>query len=276
MNDSPHGVFVADGESCVPTPLARGPWGDFVSGQYVGGLLSRAIERCVNDTELHPTRVTIDLSGRALLAPVTVKTTVLRRGRRICVIDAAMVQEGAEVAHARAVYLRRGEQSPNQVWTSPIEMPPPPEIPTTPPAGSASHGLIYSADDPGVPGADLRSWESASQKFIWLTYLTPLVSGEKLTPLTRAVMVADSASAVANYGASGLHFINADYTVTLSRLPEGPSIGMAGLTHNSEAGIATGSVALFDRLGPIGTAVTVGIANGGFRPTGARGAATST
>ncbi|MBH0777852.1 acyl-CoA thioesterase domain-containing protein [Nocardia bovistercoris] len=266
MSESPHGVFVADGDTYVPTQLARGPWGDFMSGQYVGGLLASVIERGVNDDDLHPTRVTVDLSGRAALEPVTVRTTVLRDGSRIRLVDAEMVQGDKVVAHARAVYLRRGEQSANEIWTAPVTMPPLPEVPSTPPPGSASHGFIYSADNLDDPGADLRVWENASQKFIWLTYLTPLISGEKLTPLTRAIMVADSASAVANYGSTGLHFINADYTVTLARLPEGPSLGMAGLTQHSEAGVATGSVALFDKHGSIGTVVTVGIANRGFRP----------
>ncbi len=266
MGESPHGIFVAEGDRYLPMPLARGPWGDFLSGQYVGGLLAAEIERQVEDVEMHPARITVDLSGRAALKPVRVRTTVRRQGSRIHLVDAEMVQGDNVVAHARAVFLRHSEQPPNQVWTAPVAMPAAPEVPSAPPAGSASHGVIYAADQPDTVGTDLKIWETAGQKFIWLTYLVPLVSGEKPTPLTRAVMVADSASAVANYGTAGLHVINADYTVSLSRLPEGISIGMAGLTHHSQAGIATGSVVMYDELGPIGTAVTTGIANRGFRP----------
>ncbi|MBB5916579.1 hypothetical protein BJY24_005491 [Nocardia transvalensis] len=271
--DSPAGVYVADGDTYVPTALARGPWGDFVSGQYVGGLLSTAIERRVAGAGLHPARVTIDLSGRAALEPVTVTTTVLREGTRIALVDAEMTQGSRAVAHARAVFLRPSEQPPNDVWTTPVDMPPLHDIPTVPAAGATSHGAIYNADDPGAPGADLSTWETGSQKFIWLTYTVPLVTGTELTPLTRAVMVADSASAVVHYGTAGLHFINADYTVTLSRLPDGPSIGVAGLTHYSQAGIATGSATLLDKHGPVGTTVTVGIANRGFHPGGRNGSA---
>lgn len=269
MDRSLPAAYVADGESYVPTPLARGPWGDFISGQYVGGLLGAVIDDLVDDPDLHPARVTIDLSGRARLEPVTVTTAVLRKGSRISLIDATMIQGSHTVAHARAVFLRRGEQTPNDVWTSPIDMPPLQEISPDPNAGTPSHGAIYSADEPGIHGTDLSHWENASQKFIWLTYTIQLVEGRELTPLTRAVMVADSASAVAHYGTAGLHFINADYTVTLARLPDGPSIGIAGLTHYSDAGIASGSGSLYDKHGPFGSTLTIGIANRGFRP-GAR------
>ena len=66
----------------------------------------------------------------------------------------------------------------------------------------------------------------------------------------------------------GLPFINADYTLALSRLPDGPYIGLAALSHTSADGIATGSTGLFDRLGPIGTGLSTAISNSGFDPSG--------
>lgn len=260
-------VFDVDGGQYLPTPAARGPWGDFISGQFVGGLLGVAVEAAVDDPELHPARVTVDLCGRAGLAPVTVATTVRRRGSRVLLVDAEMRQDDRTVAHARALYLRRTAQPANSVWTAEIPMPEPPPVEHS--GAITANGRIYSADEPGVPGDSLRTWERHAQKFIWMTYGTPLVGGTPLSPLTRAVMVADSASAVAHYGTEGLHFINADYTVALARLPEGPTLGMAAVTHYSDAGIAAGTVALFDEKGAIGNVVTTGIANGGFRPGGA-------
>lgn len=43
--------FVTDGEGYVPTSLARGPWGPSLSGNYIGGLLGRAVEREVDDAD---------------------------------------------------------------------------------------------------------------------------------------------------------------------------------------------------------------------------------
>ena len=79
-------------------------------------------------------------------------------------------------------------------------------------------------------------------------------------------MAGDVTSSLTHSGASGLHFINADYTLTLSRLPEGEYIGLAALTHYSHAGVATGTATMFDRLGPIGSGVATAWSNPGFRP----------
>jgi hypothetical protein len=79
-------------------------------------------------------------------------------------------------------------------------------------------------------------------------------------------MAGDVASSLTHYGTDGLYFINADYTVTLSRLPDGPDIGLAALTHSSDGGVATGTAAMFDRRGLIGTATATALSNPGFTP----------
>ncbi len=81
----------------------------------------------------------------------------------------------------------------------------------------------YGKDDhtPG-PGFGLSAWEHAGPKYIWVRDIRPLIDGVPLTPFTRAAMAGDMASSLTHYGASGLQFINADYTLTLSRLPQGP------------------------------------------------------
>jgi len=43
-----------------------------------------------------------------------------------------------------------------------------------------------------------------------------------------------------------LTYINADYTLTLSRLPDGEFIGLAGLTHYSHEGVATGTATAWE------------------------------
>ena len=113
----------------------------------------------------------------------------------------------------------------------------------------------------------------AGPKFAWLRDIKPLVDGEPMTPFTRAAMVGDAASSLTHFGSRGLHFINADYTLTLGRLPDGPYVGLAALTHYSHAGVATGVVTMFDRLGPIGSAVATALVNPGFSPSSAMRAA---
>ena len=80
-------------------------------------------------------------------------------------------------------------------------------------------------------------------------------------------MAGDMASSLTHYGPSGLQFINADYTLTLCRLPEGDYLGLAALTHSSHAGVATGVATIVDEFGPIGSATATALSNPGFNPT---------
>ena len=92
-----------------------------------------------------------------------------------------------------------------------------------------------------------------------------MIDDEPLTPFTRAAMAGDVTAAIANWGTKALQFINVDYTLALSRLPDGLHIGLASLIHSSHDGVATGSAVLVDQTGPIGTGVSIAIAHGGFR-----------
>lgn len=263
-DDSAEAIFFADGNAFVPTPVARGPWGEFIGGQNVGGLLGRAIERDAGQVDMQFARLTIDLPRRVALEPVVVATTVQREGKRIRLVDAVLSQGGEAVARARAVFLRRSAHPENHVWSSPVTMPAIPVDDKRPPNGFPMQAFAYNASQPHRPNNDITVFEQPCQKFMWLRVTTPLVHGEQMTPFTRAAMAADATSTLTNFGPKGLHFINADYTLTLSRLPEGEFVGLAALTHYGHDGVATGVATVFDQRGPIGSSMAIGIANGGF------------
>ena len=61
----------------------------------------------------------------------------------------------------------------------------------------------------------------------------------------------------------GIGFINADLTVTLSRLPRSGDIGLEADEHLSDAGVAVGTATLFDRDGTFGTGTVVAVSNAG-------------
>ncbi len=114
-------------------------------------------------------------------------------------------------------------------------------------------------------GSGAFAWQHDGPRYAWLREIRDLVEGEELTPFIRAAMAVDVTASMSNFSTSGLSFINADYTLTLSRLPEGPYIGRASLTHYSAAGIATGAASMFDARGPIGCGVTTSAANQHFK-----------
>jgi len=276
MTDSPKNssdaaptcFFVTDGTGYVPTRLARGPWGPSISGNYVGGLLGRAVELEVDDVDLQPARLTVDLLRPVALKPLQMHSSVVRDGRRLRLVDAVMTQNDVIVARASALFLRRSEHTTvDTVWTSPVTMP---AIPADPVmlAGDVPMVLQSYGRDPvaGSPGVGIIEWRHHGQKFAWIRETKLLVDDEPLSPFTRAVMAADVTSSLTHWGTEGLQFINADYTVTLSRLPEGVYIGLASVTHYSHAGVATGVATLFDETGPIGSGMATALANPGFTP----------
>ena len=116
--------LVSDGDSYAPTRIARGPWGPTMAGHVVGGILGWAIERTAGDPEMQPARLTVDLFRAIALQPVPGRGTVTRDGRRIRLAEAVLTQGGNAVARASAVFLRRGRQPNQQVWSAPVAMPP--------------------------------------------------------------------------------------------------------------------------------------------------------
>jgi hypothetical protein len=245
----PEAFFTVDGDSFLPGPMTRGPWGTALGGQNVGGLLAWGIERSGLDPELQPARLTVDLLRPVLPEPVRIETSVQREGRRIKLVDGALVQNGQTVARASALFLRRGDHPEGEVWSAPVEMPPLPAGSDGFPADMPFLIWGYGATTDGSPGIAAGEWEQAhSQKFAWTRLFRPMVQGYPLTPFTRLGFV------------GGLRYINADYTVTASRLPDGEFLGLAAQSHYGTAGVATGSAILFDRHGPLGSSTALAIA----------------
>jgi Acyl-CoA thioesterase N-terminal domain len=255
--------FARDGVHFVPRSSSRGGWGPSVSGHAVGGLLGWAVERVVDDSEMQPARLTVDLPKPTALEPIEIQTQVLRKGRRLSLVEATLTQSGAATARASALFLRRCEQPPGEVWSEQVAMPPlPPDKDVADAAlfiRTYGWGAPMQKPEPGWVG-------DTGKKYTWLLLDQPVVEDEPLTAFARAAMAGDVTASLANWGTQGLQFINADYTVALSRLPSGSVLGLASHAHHSCDGVATGSATLVDQQGAVGTCVSVAVAHSGFRP----------
>ena len=172
------------------------------------------------------------------------------------------------VSRASAVFLRRGEQPTGDIWTADVRMPPLPPDPGPLPDGLPM--FVWGFGGEGSKGGTFgfAEWHDGGPKYAWVRQLRPLVAGEATSPFVEAAMAADATSALTHWGTSGLRYINADYTLSLTRLPEGPHIGLAALLHSSHDGVASGAAAIFDEHGPIGNAMAVALVNPAesFRP----------
>jgi hypothetical protein len=246
--------FEPDGPRFIPTPHSRGPWdAKSLHGRVVAGLLGRSFEREYGDEAFQFTRFTVDLFRLPPMAPLEVKTDLLRQGNRIRVMDGVVLADGMEVVRGRAVMLKRTDQPGGQVWRpADWDVPSPDEL-------AASEGSLRSIwETRPITGGDFGG---VVQKRTWLRENRLLVAGEELTPFVRCAVAADYTNPFANSGAGGLNFVNADITLYLHRLPAGEWLGFEVASHQSADGIAVGETTLYDVNGPIGKSLVCSVAN---------------
>ncbi|SOC50331.1 Thioesterase-like superfamily protein [Blastococcus aggregatus] len=212
-----------------------------IHGRLLGGLMARQLEAVHGDPGFQFSRLTVDMFRNAPFEPVEVNSVVVREGRRIRVTEGTVTAGVGAVARATAVQLRRGEQ-------------PPGPVPTRTPA--------WDAPDPAsFPRSVTEFGENPARRRMWVTEKSPLVEGEALSPFVRAALAADLASPLAHRSNGELEFINADYTLTLSRDPVGDSIGLESGGHAGDSGVAVGHCTMHDAEGPIGFSMAVAVAN---------------
>ncbi|MEZ5232210.1 MAG: thioesterase family protein [Acidimicrobiales bacterium] len=266
--------FVTGRRGLHPLAHASGPWSDdMLHGRLLGALAARAVEALAGHADFVGARLTVDLFKAAPMEPVQVRTTLVREGRRIRVADATVHCAGHDVARASAVFLRRGPEPPGTVWRPERWVPPPPSsVPVLEPdAPAAGDGIGDGAGD----GVEVPRWEfrpveggfaSAERTRLWSCEHGHLVDDEPLSPFVRAAISADIASPLANSGDDGLHYINADYSLSLAREPRDRWIGLEVSQHLATGGVALGACTLYDLDGPFATSTAVALANPPLRP----------
>ena len=253
--------FHPDGNLLVPAKHASSPWSpQMMHGRLFGGLLARSLEREHGAEDFQFARLTVDLFRSAQLDPVRVETRRVRDGRRIRVADAEVHAGDKVVARASAVLLRKGDQPAGEVPTTPPwSMPLVTEL-GLPPASAGQWEPPFDIWMLDAAGAT-TDWSQAGARRAWVRDTHELVAGEPMTPFVRTATAADFASPLANMPEGGaLGFINADYTLTLSRMPATPEIGMEATGHLSHTGVATGSTTFHDPEGPFGYCTVTAVA----------------
>lgn len=250
----PTGYFIATGDDTfAPTPAAGGHWGEsLISGPAVAGLAARTLERDHGQPDFLPARLTVDLIKPAGQVPTRTQTRLIRSGRRVRYAECDVIQGDWIVARATAVLYRTSEAPGGDEWA--------PHTRFTAPARAEGDELFVGSDAAGwsVLGAEHQN-TSRKQAFY---RGVDVVVGEIASPFVRAVVVAEAATnMVINMGTEGIGYINGDLTVSLSRSPRSPFIGVQGESRSAFDGIAQGTATLFDDFGPFGTAMVTALAN---------------
>ncbi|WP_227997505.1 thioesterase family protein [Nocardia australiensis] len=226
-----------------------------VNGPAVCALLARKLETHCPGTGFIPARLTVDLFKPVLNEPISLESAVIREGNRVSVADAWIIQRGEMRARASVVFLAVGQEPPGELWR------PQPRLPTPSQRFAAPDGeppLLKSGESAWTD--DFAAAQNAGRKVLWQN-LIPLVEGEPISPFQRAAVFGDSTNMVCHWGTEGVGYINTDMTLTLSRLPEGPELGLQAQDQVASDGIAVGTATLYDRSGRLGTCVVTAVSN---------------
>lgn len=220
-------------------------------GMAVAGALARAVESKATELgeNLVPGRFTLDLFRPVRMTDLSTEVTVVRNGRRLCLLDALLLQNGEVMARASASFVAPSDSSGSSAWPGTPDL-----IPKLPRVDLASlpdeSERIYGTDSRGWMPLDEVPYD-ADRKWVWMVP-APVVEGEVPTGFQAAASCADVVSVVANLDEHGLGFINTDLTMTLARQPVGAFIGLVANSRTEAAGVSAASAAMFDAEGACG------------------------
>src|SRR5271165_3306802 len=173
MAGSPHpgeepALFFAEGERFVPTWLSQCPWSpDLQFGGAAAALLAESIESVPTLVPQRVARLTVDLMRPVPMQPVTVRSELVRQGKRISIVAASLFADEIEVARSTALRMRITDLGDLRL---PAGEPRP-----GPPPGVAQHGNR----GPGMAGAAVMAHEHADrmlQEPTWIRLSVPVVA----------------------------------------------------------------------------------------------------
>lgn len=222
----------------------RGPWD--AGAQHAGppaALLGRAVEAKARP-DMRVARITFDIPRPVPVGPLHVTASVLRQGRSVMVVEAAV----EPYMRCTALLIRTSEKAA------------PDSGPIAPP------GLDAAVAEPFFPVPYQEGYHTAMEvrfgegSFLapgpataWMRMRIPLVDDEAPSPLTRVLVAADSGNGVSNVlDFREYLFVNPDLTVHLVRYPVGEWVCLQAVTSIDGAGIGLADTALYDERGRIG------------------------
>ncbi len=251
-SDLPDSFFVATRDepgAFDSTSATAGPWSSEAQhGGPPSALLTRALDAAAAERGLRLVRVSIELARPVPVAPVRVRTEVVKGGSRTSILEGALSSGGKDVLIARAWAVR---ESPGTIPSVDHEPPMPPVPGPQEFRGmSGAHlGGYLSAMEWRFPGAQ-SSFDSLGPDCMWARQRVPLIADEKDSPVTRALVVADTNWAVAfEVDRHGYFLVNTDLTVTFARWPIGEWIGLRSRTRAEPSGTAYAVGTMYDTSG---------------------------
>jgi hypothetical protein len=248
-------VYRVEGSTAFTSEAAAGPWNPQLQhGGAPASLIAWIAERMATREPMQIARLTVDLLRPVPIAPLAIRTEVVREGRKIQLCSVRLFAGETEVVRGAVLKIRSDAVEPpaDTVGSETLDVPGP----------ERGRPLERQPDiaNAFVTGLSLRfvrgSFEQPGPSSVWFRADRPIVAGESISSAMRAALTADFCNGVsAALDFKRWTFINADLTVSLARQPVGEWILLDARTWLGDQGSGIAFARLGDERGYFGRAV---------------------
>jgi hypothetical protein len=218
-------VFEVAGRAVETNASAGGPWDQaFQHGAAPAALVAWAAERLGTDPRMRIVRLTLDLLRPVPVAPLELRSEVVRQGRKIQVASISLLARDVEVVRASVLkVLESSPQLPEGLGETALDVPLPEQCEVI---GDEDRVSSTVARSPFLRGVSARPATCDARRTgpsaIWFRANQPLVGGQPVSPVMRAAIAADFGNGVSSaLDPKEWSFINGDVTLNLARPPVG-------------------------------------------------------
>jgi acyl-Coa thioesterase superfamily protein/acyl-CoA thioesterase superfamily protein len=259
-----HSLFYEpDGvDEFVATRSTIGPWS--ADAQHAGppsALAARLLAACEPVEGQRLASVAVDILSPVPVGRLTARSRVVRPGRRVSLAETVLSAGGRDVLHARGWRLATADRSAEAAAAAaaagtgagngdgrPPALPGP--QPSAPVPGAVMDGYMSAIEWRYVHGEGLAAPGPAA---VWARPLVPLLPGEELSPMSRALLIGDSGNGIsALLDPARYLFLNVDLRVSLHRDPEGEWLLLDAESSIGPSGTGLAASTLSDAAGPVG------------------------
>jgi acyl-CoA thioesterase len=246
-------IFRIEGQRVLTSSRAGGPWDPRAQhGSPPAALVAWIADSLPASVPMHVARLTIDLMRPVPVAPLTFESEIVREGRKIQLCAVRLFADGVEVVRASVLKIRtRTNDIPAEAQTPALDVPGPERCPDHVMDHSSNVFLGTMSMRPAF-GRFIEQGRAA----IWFRANVPLIEGQSLTPLLRAVIASDfsnGTSPMLDFGK--WTFINADLTINLARYPAGEWILVNAESYSGPDGAGLSVARLADAHGYFGRVI---------------------
>lgn len=241
------------------TSLSNAGWYD--EGQHGGAFAALVVGHVENEvptlTEMQINRVTIEIFRVIPLVKLRIEAEVIREGKRIQTVVARVFDTADTLLSVATIQRLRVADLP-----VPEDARPPGMDFRLPDRIEPMRNAGWGVGEPGKTmfhrhAIEVReavgSFGEKGPGSVWIRLIKPILAGQEVSPLQRAIATADFCNGVSR----GLDmrswvFMNPDLTVHLSRYPEGEWIGLSAQSSYEDLGRGVATGTLWDETGWLG------------------------